>query len=122
MSKVSKHSILFYSGEEGYLNNLVPITVSDSMGNTTGFVRFKDPGMPYDLDKDDNGIITMLSLQPCFLACSRRYAMRRRISTTRSGRRGGPSRQRRARIPPPAIRARSATTVAGSKGARISSK
>jgi hypothetical protein len=59
MSKVWKYSVLFYSGEEGYLNNRVQITVSDAEGNTTGFIRFKDPDMPYDLDTDDNGIITM---------------------------------------------------------------
>jgi hypothetical protein len=41
------------------LNTRVQITVSDSTGNTLGFIRFKDPGIPYELDTDDNGIITM---------------------------------------------------------------
>jgi len=52
MSKVSKYSILFYSGQEGYQNNRAQITLSDSDGNSLAFVRFKDPGMPYELDQE----------------------------------------------------------------------
>jgi hypothetical protein len=59
MTQVKKYSVLFYSGENGYLNNRVQIEVHDSAGNTIGWIRFKDPGMPYELDTNDNGIITM---------------------------------------------------------------
>jgi len=52
MSKVSKYSILFYSGQEGYQNNRAQITLSDSDGNSLAFVRFRDPGMPYELDQE----------------------------------------------------------------------
>jgi len=50
MAKVSKYSILFYSGEQGYQNNRAQITLADADGNSLAFVRFKDPGMPYEWD------------------------------------------------------------------------
>jgi hypothetical protein len=48
MAKVSKYSILFYSGEQGYQNNRAQITLADT-----------DGGMPYELDTETDGIITM---------------------------------------------------------------
>jgi hypothetical protein len=59
MAKVSKYSILFYSGEQGYQNNRAQITLADAAGNSLAFVRLKDPGMPYELDTETGGIITM---------------------------------------------------------------
>ena len=59
MAKVSKYGILFYGGEAGYMNNRAQIQLSDAEGNTLAFVRFKDPGMPYELDTETDGIITM---------------------------------------------------------------
>jgi hypothetical protein len=59
MAKVSKYSILFYGGEQGYQNNRAQITLADADGNSLAFVRFKDPGMPYELDTETDGIITM---------------------------------------------------------------
>jgi hypothetical protein len=59
MAKVSKYSILFYSGEQGYQNNRAQITLADAAGNSLAFVRFKDPSMPYELDTETGGIITM---------------------------------------------------------------
>ena len=59
MAKVSKYSVLFYSGEQGYQNNRAQITLADADGNSLAFVRFKDPGMPYELDTETDGIITM---------------------------------------------------------------
>ena len=59
MSKVSKYSVLVYSGEQGYQNNRAQITLADSDGNSLAFVRFKDPGMPCELDTETDGIITM---------------------------------------------------------------
>lgn len=55
MAKVSKYSILFYSGEQGYQNNRAQISLADADGNTLAFVRFKDPGMPYELDTETDG-------------------------------------------------------------------
>jgi len=54
MSKVSKYSILFYSGEQGYQNCRAQISLSDADGNTLALV-----GMPYELDTETDGIITM---------------------------------------------------------------
>jgi hypothetical protein len=59
MAKVSKYGILFYGGEAGYMNNRAQIQLSDAEGNTLAFVRFKDPGMPYELDTETDGIVTM---------------------------------------------------------------
>ena len=59
MAKVSKYSILFYSGEQGYQNNRAQVSLAGADGNTLAFVRFKDPGMPYELDTETDGIITM---------------------------------------------------------------
>jgi hypothetical protein len=59
MAKVSKYSILFYGGEQGYQINRAQITLADADGNSLAFVRFKDPGMPYELDTETDGIITM---------------------------------------------------------------
>jgi len=59
VSKVSKCSVLVYSGEQGYQNNRAQITLADSDGNSLAFVRFKDPEMPCELDTETDGIITM---------------------------------------------------------------
>jgi len=59
VSKVSKYSVLVYSGEQGYQNNRAQITLADSDGNSLAFVRFKDPEMPCELDTETDGIITM---------------------------------------------------------------
>jgi hypothetical protein len=67
MAKVSKYSIRFYSGEQGYQNNRAQITLADAAGNSLAFVRFKDPSMPYELEMPS--------------------ATRRPTSTIRSGRR-----------------------------------
>jgi hypothetical protein len=59
MSNVAKYGILFYSGADGYQNSRAQIQLSDSADKTLAFIRFKDPGMPYELDTDNDGIITM---------------------------------------------------------------
>src|SRR4029079_10027252 len=59
MAKVSKYSILFYSGEQGYQNNRAQVTLADADGNSRAFARFKDPGMRYELDTETDGMITM---------------------------------------------------------------
>lgn len=81
MAKVSKYGILFYSGEAGYMNNRAQIQLSDAEGKTLAFVRFKDPGMPYELDTETDGIITMHLRQRCFRAFSMLSATKRPTST-----------------------------------------
>ena len=84
MSKVSKYSILFYSGEQGYQNCRAQISLSDADGNTLALVRFKDPGMPYELDTETDGIITMHLPTAIIRASSTPFATRRPTSTIRS--------------------------------------
>ena len=85
MSKVSKYSVLVYSGEQGYQNNRAQITLADSDGNSLAFVRFKDPGMPCELDTETDGIITMRLPSAMFASYSTSSATRRPTSSTRSG-------------------------------------
>jgi hypothetical protein len=85
VSKVSNYSVLVYSGEQGYQNNRAQITLADSDGNSLAFVRFKDPGMPCELDTETDGIIPCISRQRCLRATSTSSATRRPTSSTRSG-------------------------------------
>jgi hypothetical protein len=66
-------------------NNRAQITLADADGNSLASVRFKDPGMPYELDTETDGIITMLCRQRCCRAFSMPSATRRPTSTIRSG-------------------------------------
>ena len=75
MAKVSKYSMLFYSGEQGYQNNRAQVTLADADGNTLAFVRFKDPGMPYELDTETDGIITMHLPSAMLPSISERWEM-----------------------------------------------
>jgi hypothetical protein len=58
MANVTKYSVLFYSGANGYSNNRAQIQLSD--GNTVvAWLRFKDPGMTFENDALEGGIIRM---------------------------------------------------------------
>ena len=59
MSKVSKYSVLVYSGEQGYQNNRAQITLADFDAIVSPLSDSKDPGMPCELDTETDGIITM---------------------------------------------------------------
>ncbi len=59
MTMVSKYSMLFYGGPDGYLNIRAQISVSNAAGNPLAYIRFKDPGMQFEPDTDNEGIITM---------------------------------------------------------------
>jgi hypothetical protein len=72
MAKVSKYSILFYSGE----NNRAQITLADADGNSLAFVRFKDPLM---------GSLPCICRRRCSQAFSMPSATRKQTSTIRSG-------------------------------------
>ena len=81
MAKVSKYGILFYGGEAGYMNNRAQIQLSDAEGNTLAFVRFKDVGMPYELDTETDASSPCICLQRCFRAFSMPSATKRPTST-----------------------------------------
>lgn len=59
MAIVSNYSILFYGSPEGYQTNRAQISLSDAAGKTLAYVRFNDPGMFFEADSNDGGIIKM---------------------------------------------------------------
>lgn len=59
MALVSSYSILFYGGPEGYQTNRAQIQLSDAAGKTLAWVRFNDPGMVFEADGNEGGIIKM---------------------------------------------------------------
>lgn len=86
MATVSSYSVLFYGGPDGYQTNRAQIQLSDAGGKTLAWVRFNDPGMSFEADANDGGIIKCTSLPPCFKASSMCYVTRNPlISTLRKG-------------------------------------
>jgi hypothetical protein len=59
MPTVSSYSVLFYGGPDGYQTNRAQIQLSDAAGKTLAWVRFNDPGMFFEADANDGGIIKM---------------------------------------------------------------
>ena len=59
MSVVSSYSILFYGSPEGYQTNRAQIQLSDAVGKVLAWIRFNDPGMVFEADANDGGIIKM---------------------------------------------------------------
>jgi hypothetical protein len=59
MATVNSYSILFYGSPEGYQTNRAQIQLSDAAGKTLAWVRFNDPGMVFENDANENGIIRM---------------------------------------------------------------
>lgn len=59
MAAVSNYSVLFYGSPEGYQTNRAQIALSDAAGKTLAYVRFNDPGMFFEADSNDGGIIRM---------------------------------------------------------------
>lgn len=59
MPAVSSYSILFYGGPDGYQTNRAQIQLSDAAGTTLAWIRFNDPGMFFEADANDGGIIKM---------------------------------------------------------------
>ena len=59
MPAVSSYSILFYGGPDGYQTNRAQIQLSDATGKTLAWLRFNDPGMFFENDANDGGIIRM---------------------------------------------------------------
>ncbi len=59
MPAVSSYSVLFYGGPDGYQTNRAQIQLSDATGKTLAWLRFNDPGMVFENDANDGGIIRM---------------------------------------------------------------
>lgn len=59
MAAVSSYSILFYGSPQGYQTNRAQIQLSDAAGKTLAWLRFNDPGMLFEADANDGGIIKM---------------------------------------------------------------
>jgi hypothetical protein len=59
MALVSSYSILFYGSPEGYQTNRAQIQLSDAAGKVLAWIRFNDPGMFFEADANDGGIIRM---------------------------------------------------------------
>jgi hypothetical protein len=58
MPGVTSYHILFYGSPDGYQTNRAQIALYNG-GNTVAFVRFNDPGMTFENDYTDAGIIRM---------------------------------------------------------------
>lgn len=57
--EVRSYSVLVYGSKDGYQNNRSQIQLSDDDGKTLAWLRFKDPGMPFEDDYESEGIIRM---------------------------------------------------------------
>jgi hypothetical protein len=59
MATATSYHILFYGGPDGYQTNRAQIYLSDAAGKPLAYLRFNDPGMAFENDADDGGIIKM---------------------------------------------------------------
>jgi hypothetical protein len=59
MPAVASYSVLFYGSPEGYQTNRAQIQLTDAAGKVLAWVRFNDPGMAFEQDANDGGIIKM---------------------------------------------------------------
>jgi hypothetical protein len=59
MPAVSKYHVLVYGGPDGYQTNRAQIQLSDTAGKTLAWLRFNDPGMAFEADSINQGIISM---------------------------------------------------------------
>ncbi|MES2088508.1 MAG: hypothetical protein V4532_00780 [Pseudomonadota bacterium] len=59
MPAVASYSVLFYGSPEGYQTNRAQIQLADAAGKAVAWVRFNDPGMVFENDANDGGVIKM---------------------------------------------------------------
>ncbi len=59
MPTVAQYHVLIYGGPDGYQTNRAQIQLSDANSQTLAWLRFNDPGMFYEPDSNDGGIIKM---------------------------------------------------------------
>jgi len=58
MANVTNYLVLFYGGPDGYQTNRSQITLFDGT-KTVAYVRFNDPGMAFENDSLEAGIVRM---------------------------------------------------------------
>lgn len=56
---VATYGILIYGSPTGYQSNRAQVQLSDAAGKTVAWVRFNDPGMTFENDYEQDGIIRM---------------------------------------------------------------
>lgn len=59
MAEVASYHVLVYGGPDGYQTNRAQIALYGTAGNVIGYVRFNDPGMAFETDSSNNGIVMM---------------------------------------------------------------
>jgi hypothetical protein len=59
MPEVTGYSVLVYGGPDGYQTNRSQIQLTGSNDATVAWLRFNDPGMTFESDYMDGGIIRM---------------------------------------------------------------
>jgi hypothetical protein len=58
-TEIKHYHVLFYGSPEGYQTNRAQIALYGPDGKTAAFVRFNDPGMTFENDSENGGIIHM---------------------------------------------------------------
>ena len=58
-TQIGKYHILFYGSPSGYQTNRAQIALYDKKGKPVAYIRFNDPGMFFENDYVQNGIIRM---------------------------------------------------------------
>ncbi|MBK3332046.1 hypothetical protein GWK41_03060 [Persephonella atlantica] len=59
VKEVKSYHVLFYGSPSGYHTNRAQVSLYDSSGNVIAYVRFNDPGMFFENDYVQNGVIRM---------------------------------------------------------------
>jgi len=59
MVEVKKYHVLVYGSPEGYQTNRAQISLYDAKDKPVAYIRFNDPGMFFEADANDRGIIKM---------------------------------------------------------------
>lgn len=57
--EIKDYHVLVYGSPSGYQTNRAQISVYGTDGKTAAFIRFNDPGMFFEADYEDAGIIRM---------------------------------------------------------------
>jgi hypothetical protein len=59
MAEVTGYSVLIYGGPDGYQTNRAQIQLTGPNNAVLAWLRFNDPGMTFEADYIDNGVIRM---------------------------------------------------------------
>jgi hypothetical protein len=59
MPEVTSYSVLVYGGPDGYQTNRAQIQLTGANNTVLAWLRFNDPGMAFEADSMDGGIIRM---------------------------------------------------------------